>query len=117
METVTRSEGQPTDATPAAAETEERYISGRPDWTIERISISRTRPPAPAAICIHPAAIVIRSPAPRVRRNPGPTPIRLIHPTPIAIGSPVRRFVWTPHLTVLRNFRPGAVRIQIFRPN
>src|ERR1035438_899391 len=121
METIARTKRQPADPTPAAesksesaAEAEERNVSRRPDRTIERISVSRTGPPRPTAIKIHPAAVVIRSPSPVVGRNPGPSPIRLIDPTAIAIRSPASRFVWPPHLTIVRDFGPGAVAIEIF---
>ena len=128
MEMVTRSEREPADRTPASApaeskaettaEPEERNISWRPDRLVKRVPVGRTRPPSPTSVDIHPAAVVIRSPAPIIVRNPGPSPIRLIHPVAIAIRSPVRvRFRWPPHLTVIGNFRPGAVVVEIFGSN
>src|SRR5450631_559327 len=92
METVTRSKGKPADRAPAATEAEttavERNISRRPYRAVVRISVGRTRPPGPRSVVHHPAAVVIRSPA--------------------------GFHVWTPHLTVIRNFRPGAVAVEIF---
>src|SRR6202165_3042100 len=120
METVTRSQGKPTDRAPAATKaestaiTEERNIGRRPDRAIKRVAVGRTRPPGPPSVIHHPATVVIRRPAPRIIRNPRPSPIRLIHPAPVAIRSPVIRHVWTPHLTVVRNFGPSTVIVQIF---
>src|ERR1035441_6873018 len=123
METVTRSKGKPADRAPAPAETEaettadpeERNISRRPDRLVERVPVGRPGPPSPPSVDIHPAAVVIRRPAPIIVRNPGPSPIRLVHPVAIAVRSPVRvRFRRPPHLTVIGNFRPGAVVVEIF---
>src|ERR1039458_9958532 len=121
MKEVTRTERKPADAAPAAeteskstAESKERNISRRPNRTIERVSIGRTRPPSPTSADLHPAPVVIRSPAPVIVRDPGPSPIRLINPTPIAIRSPASRLVWPPHWTIIRNFRPRAMAVQIF---
>lgn len=123
MEEVTRSQRQPTNRTPSKTDTDsepatksaERYIRWRPDRTIKRIPVRRTRPPSPAAIDIHPAAVVIRRPSPIIVRNPCPAPIRLVHPTPVAIRSPARRLRWTPHWTIIRNLRPRSVTIEVFR--
>src|SRR5208282_1206174 len=124
MEMVARSERQPADSAPAEteakaetkppAEAEERNIGRRPDGTIERISVDWTRPPTPTAIDIHPAAVVIRRPAPVIVGNPGPSPIRFVHPASIAIRSPARRHGWPPHRSVIRNLGPGAMAIEIF---
>ena len=124
MKEVTRSKRQPADRAPATAPTEaksdasapsvERNISRRPDRTVKRVSVSRTRPPSPTAVNIHPAAVVIRSPAPVIIRNPGPSPIGFIHPAAIPIRSPASGLIWPPHLTVIRNFRPGAAPVEIF---
>src|ERR1039458_5426327 len=125
MEKITRSERQPAHRAPApapaeteaetTAEPEEGNISRRPDRLVERGPEGRTGPPSPAAVDIPPAAVVIRPPAPIIVRNPGPSPIRLVHPVAIAIRSPVRvRFRWPPHLTVIGNFRPGSVVVEIF---
>src|SRR5208337_5245104 len=78
-------------------------------------SVSRPGPPTPASINIHPAAVVIRSPAPVIVRNPGPAPITLIPRAAVAIRSPASRFSRPPHWTVIRNLRPGTVRVEIFR--
>src|SRR5580700_6968327 len=123
METVTRSQRKPADRTPAAtkaeaestAVSEERDISRRPDRAIKRVRVNRTRPPGPPTVVHHPATVVIRRLAPRIVRNPGPSPIRLIHPAPVTIRSPVIGHVWTPHFTVIGNFRPGAMIVEIFR--
>src|SRR5208337_3195423 len=121
MEIIARAKGKPADRAPsptkskAAAPAVERNISRRPDGTIVRISVGRTRPPSPTSVNIHPTAVVIRRPAPVVVGNPGPAPIRLIHPAAIAIRSPIGvRLIWPPHWTVIRNFRPGAVVVEIF---
>jgi len=122
METVTRSQWKPADRAPAAtkaesestAVTEERNISRRPDRAIKRVRVNRTRPPGPRVVIHHPATVVIRRPAPGIIRNPGPSPIRLVHPASVAIRSPVIRHVWTPHLTVVGNVRPGAMIVEIF---
>src|ERR1035437_2308729 len=74
METVTRSKGKPAHRAPAPAETEaettaepeERNISRRPDRLVERFTGGRPRPPPPPSVDIHPAAVVIRRPAPIV---------------------------------------------------
>jgi len=123
METVTRSKRQPADPAPATetkpestAKAEERNICRRPDRTVERISVCRPRPPSPTAVNLHPSAVVIRRPSPGIIRNPGPSPIRLIHPAAIAIRSPASRFGRPPHWTVIRNFSPGAMGIEIFGP-
>src|SRR5208282_4166198 len=119
MKKVPRTKRKPADPAKAesesktTAESEEGNISRSPDRTIERIPVRRTGPPTPPSVDIHPATVVIRSPAPGIIRNPGPSPIRLINPTPIAIRSPVRRHRWPPHWTVIRNFRPSAVTIEI----
>src|ERR1700674_892181 len=123
METVTRSQRQPAYRAPAAtkavsdstAVSEERNISRSPNRAIKRVSVGRTGPPGPPSVVHHPTTVVIRRPAPGIIRHPGPSPIRLIHPSPITIRRPVICHVWTPHLTVVRNFRPGAVIVEIFR--
>src|SRR5208282_1528474 len=97
------------------AEAKERNIGRSPDRTIVRIPVRRTRPPSPTSVHIHPAAVVIRSPAPIIVGNPGPSPIRFINPAPVAVRSPIRWHGRTPHLTVIRNLRPGAVPIKILR--
>ncbi len=123
MEKVTGSKRQPTDrAEPKtkpeakAPESEERHISRRPNRLIERVSVSRPRPPTPTAVDIHPAPVVIRSPAPRIIRNPGPSPIRFVHPAPVAIRSPIRWHRRPPHGAVIRNLRPRAMPVEVFRP-
>src|SRR5450755_3260164 len=122
MEMVTRSQREPANSAPAAeAEAtppaEERNISRRPDRTVERVSVSRTGPPTPSAVDLHPTPVVIRRPAPVVIRNPSPSPIWFVDPAAIAVRSPATRLVWPPHLTVVRNFRPGAMAIEIFGPD
>src|SRR5208282_2133885 len=126
VEVVTRTERQPTDGAAKSeaksdseakprAEAKERNIGRSPDRTIVRIPVRRTRPPSPTSVHIHPAAVVIRSPAPIIVGNPGPSPIRFINPAPVAVRSPIRWHGRTPHLTVIRNLRPGAVPIKILR--
>src|ERR1039457_5571172 len=124
VEMVTRSQREPANSAPASeAESEattpaeERNISRRPDRTVERVSVSRTGPPTPSAVDLHPTPVVIRSPAPVVRRNPGPSPIWFVDPATIAVRSPAGRLVWPPHLTVIGYFRPGAMAIEIFGPD
>src|SRR5208283_4290100 len=124
MEKVTRSKRQPshrpeskTKSESKATEAKERNISRRPNRLIERIPVSRTRPPIPPSVDLHPPPIVIRSPAPRVIRNPRPSPIRFIHPAPVAIRSPTRRHRRPPHWTIVRNLRPRPMSIQVFRPH
>jgi hypothetical protein len=122
IEMITRSQRKPADRAPtteaksksdsnASAEAEERNISRRPDWTVERISIDRAWPPTPAAIDNHPAAIVVRSPSPGIIRNPSPAPIRFIHPATIAVWRPIRVHIRPPHWAVVGNFRPRAILI------
>jgi len=119
MKEVTGSKRKPADrAEPKAkaesTESAERNISRRPNRLIERVSVSRTRPPTPTSVDIHPASVVIRSPAPGIIRNPGPSPIRFIHPAPVAVRSPPRRHSRPPHGTVIRNFRPRAMSVEVF---
>src|SRR5258708_3435291 len=120
MKIVTRSQRKPADRAPAigeyesTAKTDERNISRCPDRAIKRVRVNRTRPPGPRVVIHHPATVVIRRPAPGIVRNPGPSPIRLIHPAPVAIRRPVVRNVWTPDFTVIRNFRPCAMIVEIF---
>src|SRR3984893_14692090 len=122
MEIVTRSQRQPADRAPATAKTEskttsvteERNISRRPNRAIKRVRVNRTRPPGPRVVIHHPTTVVIRRPSPGIIRNPGPSPLRLVHPAPVPIRSPVIRHVWTPHLAVLGNIRPGAMVVEIF---
>src|SRR5258708_30599856 len=120
MEIVTRSQRKPADRAPAIAEsestakTDERNISRCPDRAIKRVRVNRTSPPGPSVVIHHPATVVIGCAAPGIIRNPGPSPIRLIHPAPVAIRRPVIRHIWTPDLTVIGNFRPSAVIVEIF---
>src|ERR1035437_8739372 len=74
MDRVARSKLQPAHRAPAPAETEakttaepeEGNISRRPNRLVERVTVGRTRPPSPTSVDIHPAAVVIRRPAPIV---------------------------------------------------
>src|SRR5208283_3881827 len=78
VEVITRPNWEPADRSPAPAESnaeaapvaEERDVSRRPQRTIVRVAIHRSRPPSPRAVILEPAAIVIGRPAPGLIGNP-----------------------------------------------
>src|SRR5271168_80771 len=77
-EEIAGADGQPTEAAEseaAAAKSEKRNVSRRPYRPEERRH--RAGPPCPPRPLQEPAAIVIRRPAPRLRRGPRPAPVRL----------------------------------------
>src|SRR5579871_1477968 len=94
----------------SAAPSEESDISGRP----VRMRKDRSRIPAPSARAKKPAAIVIRSPAPRIRAHTGPTVVVFPNPSAILVWRPARIHVRLPHGAIARIVGPAAVLIQIF---
>src|ERR1700692_4612483 len=99
----------------ATAESEERYISRRPEWTIEACAPYWSRPPGPRAAVHHPASVVIRRPAPRFVADPSPSVVRLPNPVAVTIRNPASRLIRNPDLTIVRLVLPPSVGIQIFR--
>ena len=124
IEAIARTDGQPShraetdaDTEAAATKTKERHIRGRPDRTIVAIPVRLSRPPDPRILIHEPAAVVIRSPAPRFVGDPGPSPIRFPNPAAIAIRGPTTRGNGHPYIAVVRNGRPMSVRVEVFRSN
>ena len=123
MERVTRANRQPAEGAKAYAnattESEEGYVRGSPDRAIVAAAIAvaahRSRPPYPGSAGKEPAAVVIRSPAPSFRGNPGPAVIRFPNPATVAIRRPIHGDPRNPDGTIIRNFAPLAVGIQILR--
>src|SRR5271165_5796896 len=124
---VSRSARQPANPAPAAkskpeaqapaasSKTEKRDIRRRPDWVIPGISSNRTRPPHPATAINHPAAIVVRRPAPGLIGNPRPAVVRLIYPASLAIRRPVRIDVrGSPHRAVVGYLAPRSILVEVF---
>src|SRR5467141_1859391 len=102
-------ERDPADTEPNAA-TQESHKSR----SIARRSIIRARAPAPAAREIVPAAIVVRSKAPRRVINPGPAPGADPISIAITVGSPTGRdFGGIPDMAVFRFISPRTVVIEI----
>jgi len=58
-----------------AAPAIERYIRRRPERTVEPTTVNRPRPPGPRTAVIHPPAVVVRRPSPRLVSHPGPAVI------------------------------------------
>src|SRR5271155_501365 len=123
---ITRADRQPADAPKpepksesdtkaAASKAEERDVRRRPDWTVSRISYDRPRPPNPIAPINEPAAVVVGRPSPRLVRYPGPAVVGLINPRTGAIWRPARRYRWSPNLTVVGDFCPLSMAVEIFR--
>src|SRR6266496_376684 len=101
----------------SAPESEEGDVGRRPQRTVKRRPVRRSRPPYPSAVVLEPTSVVIRGPAPGLIRNPGPSPTRLPNPPTVAIGRPVGIHVRRPHRAVVRDRSPVAVGIQIFAAN
>ncbi len=81
---------------------------------VDRAHAARSRYPAPAAVGVGPAAVVVRRKAPRRIVHPGPAPRRDIRPVTIAIRRPVGRHLGgVPHCAVVAGVLPVAVLIQI----
>src|SRR2546425_13229631 len=58
---------------------------------------------------------MIGSPAPRLVRNPGPTPVGLPDPAAGAVRCPSDGNNWRPHGTIVGYVDPASVGIKIFR--
>src|ERR1035438_1132226 len=121
VEKVTRANREPANRSPAeadaksAAESEERHIGRRPQRTVIRVPVHRSRPPSPGSVVLEPAAIVIRSPAPGLIGDPRPSPVRFPDPVARAIRSPVSTLIRKPRRTIIGNVLPGAVVVEILR--
>src|SRR5262249_21772196 len=74
---------------------------------------NRTGNPAPATRSMEPAAIVIRSPAPRIGADPRPTVVIRPNPAPSLVRSPLVADRGIPHVAILRIVLPRAVSVQI----
>src|SRR5215831_7416644 len=109
--------GEPSNGTKAEAgvmsKADEENKCGRPQRTIT--NVDRSRPPAPGAAVIKPASIVIRGPAPRRIRDPGPSVIWFPHPPSRLIWGPRGFLIRLPNVAIARDVNPMSVSIQIIR--
>src|SRR6266852_3265353 len=99
---------------PANSKTKSAAEEANKSGAIDRRPIKRAGAPAPPAREIVPAAIVIRSKAPRRIVDPSPAPGVDPVPVAIAVRSPVGcNFARIPDVTVFRFIAPVTVIIQI----
>src|SRR6185312_2398435 len=78
---LARAEREPADRAAADAYREAATADeGDQRWRVDRPGIARPRDPAPAAVGVRPAAVVVRRVAPRHRVDPGPAPRRDVGP-------------------------------------
>src|SRR5260370_22389183 len=103
-ERIARTDGQPAEAPPSAvaesdskttSESKERHVGRCPHATVAEAY--RSGPPYPRAVVIHPAAIVIRRPAPGLRTYPRPAVVSFPNPVAISIRRPVLRLIQFPY--------------------
>jgi hypothetical protein len=105
-ERIARTDGQPAEAPPSAvaesqsdskttSESKERHVGRCPQGTVAEAY--RSGPPYPRTVVIHPAAIVIRRPAPRLRTYPRPAVVRFPNPVAITIRRPVFGLIRFPY--------------------
>src|SRR5207302_974049 len=93
---------------PTAHEHDERGCVHRP-------RDAPARHPDPAAVPVHPAAVVERREAPWGVVDPGPAPRLHPYPTAVAIRRPSHdRGTGRPYVTVVRRVAPLAVVVEIF---
>src|SRR4029077_13013820 len=99
----------------ASAPTEEGDVGRRPDRLVAWVHAHGTGPPDPITAVNEPAAVVVWRPAPWLVGNPRPSVVRVINPAAGAIRGPAWVLPRSPHRTVIRDFGPDAVIVQIFR--
>jgi hypothetical protein len=80
--------------------------------------INRSRGPSPISAVGNPAAIVEGSKSPWLIIDPCPSPRIDKNPMSITIRRPTNcHMSWSPHWTVLRNFAPGTIFIEVAGAN
>jgi len=99
----------------ASSKSEEGDIRRCPDRIISRVVIYRAGPPRPVSSIDEPTPIVIRCPSPRLIGHPCPAVVWFPDPAAVTIRRPSRVCSRSPHLAIIRNFRPGSIGVQIFR--
>src|SRR6185295_9027950 len=71
--------------------------------------VKATRVPAPAAVSVEPASVMVRGPAPGVVADPAPAIPVDPGPAPGPVRGPVGAHAWRPNPTVGRRVHPAAV--------
>src|SRR6185503_19984978 len=93
-----------------ARRAEERHQRRR----VHRRDDDGPRRPAPEPAGVHPAAVVVRRPAPRRVVDPRPLVVRVVDPPARAVRRPIRGSVTRdPHVAVLGYVAPVAVAVEV----